>query len=62
MEWINNDRFRDANDPALFEVILNVQLDKELVAFVLEPADVHFANAKTRFHLFATTGVRVVER
>ena len=63
MDTIVGDKFKkNLYGVALFEVIIDVQPDKELVAFVLGPADGHFVNANTRFHLFAVTGVRVVER
>ena len=62
MDIIWNDKFWNDNDTALFEVILDAQPDKDLVAFVLEPARRHLSGGNTRFHLFAATGVRVVER
>ncbi len=59
---IKKHKFQNVKDAALFEVLIAAQPDKELVAFVLEPAGGYYRRRITRFHLFAATGMRVVPR
>ncbi len=57
--------FQDVHDCALFEVVVELQSDQELVAFVLEPKDGDYIPkagseaGRVRFGLFAATGMRV---
>jgi hypothetical protein len=50
--------FDDANDPALFEVVLPVNSAAEVEAVVLRAARSGYEREETRFHLFAATGIR----
>jgi hypothetical protein len=54
-------RIVDEQDPALFEVIIPLPAERTLVAFVLDAAGGTYSAADTRFHLFAATGMRIVE-
>jgi hypothetical protein len=61
--WNGMDRLRKgkldpAHAPALFEMLLPVSGAKELVGITLEPAGGTFDGPRSRFHLFASTGIR----
>jgi hypothetical protein len=51
MDRIYKGKFHDANDAALFEVILPADAQSELLSVELEPARSWFANGRSTFHL-----------
>jgi len=68
MDRFYENRFRDENEAALFEVTVEVDPTKQMTAFVLETdaADVQYADtsrapnhSRVRFNLMAATGVTV---
>ena len=55
-------QFENVNDPALFNVTVTVDSERELEAFVLEAAEAaysNFGNWRAHFNLFVVTGVQV---
>jgi len=64
--WNRMDRiylgsWEDADDPALFEVVVRVDASSELKELVFEPAGRFFSGDDTRFNLLAITGIARLE-
>ena len=57
MDRIYRGEFHDADDAALFEVVVPLQAEAVLESLVIEPRESIFENRSTRFHLLALTGV-----
>jgi len=58
MDRLARGKFEAAHEPALFEVLIPVTGDQEIEAIVLDPTAASFHDHRTRFHLFAVTGMR----
>ena len=58
MDRLNGGRFDDANAAALFEVVMATPSTKTLDKIVLRNDLAEYDNERTRFHLFAITGLR----
>jgi hypothetical protein len=63
MDRIRSGSFKDRNEPALFEVTIAADPGKVLEALVLDPSGAEFTKGeRTRFNLFAVTGISLSER
>ncbi len=57
LDWIRKNKFEDVNRVCIFEVILTVNPTLDLVAFVLETEKATYTESRTRFNLYAATGI-----